>query len=69
MAVTSQQVLVTSPYRSCHELISHRSAIDEQVLLARGRAMQGWQAGVTGKSDPLSRGVYGQRVISEIMSD
>ena len=51
MAVARQDVLIGAAHRADQQLVAHRPAVDEEILVARQAAVEGRQAGEAGQRE------------------
>jgi len=65
MAVARQEILVGAAHRAGQQLVAHRPAVDEQILVLAGRPVERRQAGEAGEPEALAVGVDRQRVVGE----
>ena len=66
MPVARQHILVSRAHGAGQQPVAHRTAVDEQELHPRGRAVEGGQAGMSGQAQPLALGVNGQGIVGEV---
>ena len=57
MAVARQEILVGAAHRAGQQLVAHRPAVDEEILVLAGRPVERRQAGEAGEPEALAVGV------------
>ena len=66
VAVARQEVLVSAAHRAVQQLVAHRTAVDEKILVLRRRPVERRQARETREPEALAIGVDGQAVVGEV---
>ncbi len=66
MPVAREQILIGAAHRADQEFVAHRPTVDEEILIARGRAVEGRQADEAGEREPFARGRDRKRVVGEV---
>ena len=66
VAVAGQEIGVGSAHGADQQLVADRAAVDEQVLVAGGRAVERRQADMAGQADLGALGQDGDRVVGEL---
>ena len=69
MAVARQHVLIGAAHRARQQLVAHRPAVDDEILVARQGPVQGRQAGEPGQAKPAALGIDRQRILGEIAAE
>ncbi len=69
MAVARQDVLIGAAHRTRQQFVAHRSAIDDEILVARQSPVQGWQTGQPGQHKTAALGLDRQRILPEIAAE
>ena len=69
MAVVRQEILVGAAHRAGQELVAHRARIDEEILVARGGAVQGRKPGESGEDEAVALGGNLERVRGELVAE
>ena len=66
MTVAGEEILISAAHRTDQQLVAHRAAIDEEILIARGRPIERRQAGEASQAEVFALRRDGQRVIAEL---
>ena len=66
VAVAGEEILIGAAHRALQQPVAHRAAIDEQILLRRGRAVQRRQADIARQPHGFAQGIDRQRIVGEI---
>ena len=66
MAVARQEILVGAAHGAGQQLVAHRPAVDEEILVLAGRPVERRQAGEAAQAKALAVGVDGQRIVGEL---
>ena len=57
VAIARQKILIRATHRAGEQLVAHRPAVDEEILVARRGAVERRQAGKAGQTKAFARGV------------
>ena len=66
MAVARQEILVGAAHRAGQQLVAHRPAVDEEILVLAGRPVERRQAGEAGQPEAFAVGVDRHGIVGEL---
>ena len=66
MAIARQEILVGAAHGAGEQLVAHRPAVDEEILVLAGRPIERRQAGEARQPEALAVGVDRERIVGEL---
>ena len=66
MAVAGHEVAIGAAHGAEQQLVPHRPAVDVEILLAAGRAVEGGQADEAGEMHAVALGIHRHRAVAEV---
>ncbi len=69
MTVAREEILIGAAHRTDQQLVAHRAAVDEKILIARCRPVERRQPGEADQAEALALRVDCQRIIGEFAAE
>ena len=69
VAVARQQILIGAAHRADQELVAHRAAVDDEVLVARQGPVQGRQTGEAAEAETAALGLDFERILGKVAAE
>ncbi len=62
MAVAGEEILIGAAHRAVQQLVAHRPAVDEEILVTRCVAIERWQTSKSEQAYAIAFGIDRQRI-------